>query len=40
VADHASRDVVDRIATAPTGAQDRPKDEIVIEKVDIERRTT
>jgi peptidyl-prolyl cis-trans isomerase A (cyclophilin A) len=37
VADQASRDVVDAIAKAPTAAMDRPKDPIVIEKVEIVR---
>jgi peptidyl-prolyl cis-trans isomerase A (cyclophilin A) len=38
VADQASRDVVDAIAGTPTGRGDRPKDEVVIERVEIERR--
>jgi cyclophilin family peptidyl-prolyl cis-trans isomerase len=38
VADAASRDVVDRIATTPTGGQDRPVEDIVIKSVQIERR--
>jgi len=37
VADQASRDVVDAIATTPTGAMDRPSTDVVIEKVDVER---
>ena len=37
VADQASRDVVDAIATAPTGPMDRPKEPIVLEKVEIVR---
>ena len=37
VADDESRGVVDRIATLPTGAQDRPVNEVVIQKVTIER---
>ena len=37
VADQASRDVVDAIATSPTGAMDRPADAVVIESVTIER---
>ena len=37
VADADSRAVVDKIAAAPTGAQDRPKAEVVIEKVTIDR---
>jgi len=36
VADQASRDVVDAIATTPTGAMDRPRTDVVIEKIDIE----
>jgi peptidyl-prolyl cis-trans isomerase A (cyclophilin A) len=36
VADDASRAVVDAIATAPTGAQDRPLTDVVITSVDIE----
>ena len=37
VADADSRAVVDRIAAVPTGAQDRPQTDVVIEKVSIER---
>jgi peptidyl-prolyl cis-trans isomerase A (cyclophilin A) len=37
VADQASRDVVDRIAKAPVGRQDRPKDDVVISSIDIEK---
>ncbi|GAA0508109.1 peptidyl-prolyl cis-trans isomerase [Saccharopolyspora subtropica] len=37
VADQASRDVVDSIARTPTGKNDRPVTDIVIEKVSIER---
>jgi len=37
VADEDSRAVVDKIAEAPTGAQDRPATDVVIEKVTIER---
>ena len=37
VADQASRDVVDAIGTAPTGAMDRPADAVVIESVTVER---
>jgi peptidyl-prolyl cis-trans isomerase A (cyclophilin A) len=37
VADADSRAVVDRIAGAQTGRQDRPVDDIVIEKVTVER---
>jgi peptidyl-prolyl cis-trans isomerase A (cyclophilin A) len=28
-------DVVEKIATAPTGAQDKPKDDIVVERIEI-----
>ena len=35
VADQASRDVVDAIATTATGAQDRPVDPVVIESVEL-----
>ena len=35
VADQASRDVVDAIATTPTGAGDRPVEPVVIESVEI-----
>ena len=38
VADGASRQVVDAIAAVETGAQDRPRDPVVIESVVIERR--
>ena len=37
VADAPSRAVVDAIAAVPTGAQDRPLDDVVIERVSIER---
>ena len=37
VADQASRDVVDAIGTAPTGAMDRPQEPVVIESVEIVR---
>jgi peptidyl-prolyl cis-trans isomerase A (cyclophilin A) len=37
VADDASREVVDSIANTKTGAGDRPVEDIVIERVDIER---
>ncbi|MFI5841155.1 peptidylprolyl isomerase [Catenuloplanes sp. NPDC051500] len=37
VADDESARVVDAIATTPTGAMDRPKQDVVIEKVEIER---
>lgn len=36
VADQPSRDVVDAIATTPTGAQDRPLEDVVINSIDIE----
>ena len=35
VADQASRDVVDAIATTATGRMDKPVDDVVIESVDI-----
>ena len=37
VADQASRDVVDSIAATPVGRQDRPKEDVVIESIEIER---
>jgi peptidyl-prolyl cis-trans isomerase A (cyclophilin A) len=37
VADQPSRDVVDAIAAVETGAQDRPKSDVVIESIDIVR---
>ena len=37
VADQASRDVVDAIGAAPTGAMDRPQEPIVINSVEIVR---
>jgi len=37
VADQASRDVVDAIATTPTGAMDRPAEPVVIETVEVVR---
>lgn len=37
VADQASRDVVDRIAATPTGPMDRPRTDVVVEAVDVER---
>jgi peptidyl-prolyl cis-trans isomerase A (cyclophilin A) len=37
VADQASRDVVDAIATTPTGQGDRPRTPVVIESVEITR---
>ena len=36
VTDQAGRDVVDAIAAVPTGAMDRPKDAVVIERVSVE----
>ncbi|KGN30083.1 peptidyl-prolyl cis-trans isomerase [Knoellia sinensis KCTC 19936] len=36
VADQESRDVVDKIAAVSTGAQDRPKDDVVIESFTVE----
>ena len=38
VADSASREVVDKIATAPTGGMDRPVEDVVIESVQVDRR--
>jgi peptidyl-prolyl cis-trans isomerase A (cyclophilin A) len=35
VADQASRDVVDAIAAVPTGAQDKPVEPVVIERVSV-----
>jgi len=40
VADAASREVVDRIATMPTGRGDRPAHEVALESVTVERRNT
>ena len=37
VADQASREVVDRIANVPTGRQDRPVEDVVIESVEVQR---
>ena len=37
VADQESRDVVDAIAAVPTGGQDRPKDDVAISSIAIER---
>jgi peptidyl-prolyl cis-trans isomerase A (cyclophilin A) len=37
VADEASKDVVDKIANVPTGAQDRPISDVIIETITIER---
>jgi peptidyl-prolyl cis-trans isomerase A (cyclophilin A) len=39
VADEQSRSVVDAIATTQTDSRDRPVDEVVIESVEIERRS-
>jgi peptidyl-prolyl cis-trans isomerase A (cyclophilin A) len=39
VVDGASRAVIDRIAAVPTGQQDRPVDDVVIESVVIDRRS-
>ncbi|MFY1674493.1 peptidylprolyl isomerase [Plantactinospora sp. WMMB334] len=38
VADEQSAKVVDAIANTPTGAQDRPLQDVVIERVEIERK--
>ena len=38
VASQAGRDVVDRIATTSTAAQDRPTTDVVIERISIDRR--
>ncbi len=38
VVDQASRDVIDAIAGLPTGPGDRPLEDVVLERVDIERR--
>ena len=35
VADQASRDIVDAIATTPTGRMDKPVDAVILESVDI-----
>ncbi|WP_437583567.1 peptidylprolyl isomerase [Paramicrobacterium sp. CJ85] len=35
-ADDASRKVVDKLATVPTDARDRPLDDVVIESIDVE----
>jgi peptidyl-prolyl cis-trans isomerase A (cyclophilin A) len=37
VADQASRDVVDAIAGVATGPMDRPREDVVIESIDIEQ---
>jgi len=39
VVDGASRAVVDSIATVPTGQLDRPREDVVIESVSIDRRS-
>jgi peptidyl-prolyl cis-trans isomerase A (cyclophilin A) len=36
----AGSDVVDAIATAPTGANDRPREDVVLTEVSIERRSS
>ena len=36
VADHESREVVDKIAATPTGRQDRPLEDVVISSITIE----
>ena len=37
VADEQSAKVVDSIATTPTGPGDRPREDVVVERVEIER---
>lgn len=37
VADAPSREVVDRIAAVPTGAADKPRQDVVIERVTVDR---
>jgi peptidyl-prolyl cis-trans isomerase A (cyclophilin A) len=37
VADQAGRDVVDKIANVPTGRNDKPVDDVVIESVEVQR---
>ena len=37
VADQSSREVVDRIAAVPTGRNDKPVDDVVIESVEVQR---
>jgi peptidyl-prolyl cis-trans isomerase A (cyclophilin A) len=37
VADQESRDVVDRIVAVPTGRNDRPVEDVVIESVEVQR---
>jgi peptidyl-prolyl cis-trans isomerase A (cyclophilin A) len=39
VADDQSAKVVDSIATTPTGPGDRPREDVVIQRVEIERVT-
>ena len=36
MADAPSREVVDALAAVPTGAQDKPLDDVVIERVEIQ----
>ena len=37
VADQASRDTVDQIASTPVGRQDRPQTDVVLSSVEVER---
>ena len=37
VADQAGRDTVDKIAATPVGRQDRPRTDVVLESVEVER---
>jgi peptidyl-prolyl cis-trans isomerase A (cyclophilin A) len=37
VADAASQGVVDKLAAVPTDGRDRPLDDVVIEKITVER---
>ena len=37
VADQASRDVVDAIASTPTGPRDRPKTDVVVSSIEVEQ---
>src|SRR5947209_1850249 len=37
VADQAGRDVVDRLSKVPTGRNDRPVEDVVIESIEVER---
>jgi peptidyl-prolyl cis-trans isomerase A (cyclophilin A) len=37
VADQAGRDVVVKIASVPTGRNDRPVEDVVIESVEVQR---